>query len=675
MTADRPSPSTAAAWTLGALASGLAGGYLNFAVSALDAPRAYGAPLAALLPLAASVALVLALAALASLVLAPLARALGLGPLPASAGLFGLVVCASGTAPLVEILGRGVAAERLPALVALALGVALLGMASAFLAVERFEALRTKGWQAGCAIFAVVGTWSLWYGTYRGGRLAALALVGLAGVSIAVACVRWRLPQRSLLVGLLLATFAGGLIGGFTGGARALSASSPALDGSGPPAIVLVTVDTLRPDILADEATPALDGLLADSIVFEQARSAAPWTKPALATILTGLSPWVHRTTSRRKRLPDELTTLAEHLRAAGYRTGGAGLNVHLERMFNFAQGFDDYAFPARAELGISFGAKLLTACDPDRFPELFPSTTAVADVAIDWLERAVDGERPVFLWMHVLDPHWPYEPPADYTTPPESGTRIANYWGDPDTVTNVQAGNLKLGEADRARVRELYRGEIRYVDDNVGRLLAKLRELGLYDESLIVFASDHGEEFWEHGSYEHGHTLYDEVLRVPLAFKLPASNPSRAGRRPEPVSTESLTPTVLDLLGRSAKTTGRSLRPLWESPGSVPAEPLFSNGTYYRGEKEAVVFDGLKLVVDLETKRVELYDLAADPAELDSLASSRPRDVARGRELLEARFRAAQDLRAELGLGDDEADLDPLVHARLKALGYAGSD
>jgi len=453
----------------------------------------------------------------------------------------------------------------------------------------------------------------------------------------------------------------------------------PALREGLPPAVVLLTVDTLRPDFIrgvsdAAAPTPAIDALLADSVVFENARSAAPWTKPSLATILTGVSPWVHRTTNRRARLPAGLTTLAETLHAAGYRTAGVGLNVHLERMFRFGQGFQDYAFPARAEVGIGIGALVLTRLAPERFPELFPSTTAIADVALAWLER--HGDEPFFLWVHVLDPHWPYAPPDAYVPPRHAHSTIGRAWGDPTTVTNVQAGNVKLGEDDRARVRELYRAEIDYVDDNLARIVLELKRIGRYDDALIVFASDHGEEFWEHGRFEHGHTLFDEVLRVPLAFKLPGA--ARRGPVDAPVSTESVTPTIVDALGLDVdpdRYTAPSLAGFWRTPDGPPDPgPLFSGGTYYHGEKDAVVFDGLKYVQELDTGATALYDLAADPGETRSVALLRPADVERAKALLRERLERCHALRAELGLEDEDgAELDPSDEARLKALGYAG--
>jgi arylsulfatase A-like enzyme len=447
---------------------------------------------------------------------------------------------------------------------------------------------------------------------------------------------------------------------------------------------VLLTVDTLRADAVLDRdartvRTPAIDALLSDSVVFTEARSAAPWTKPALASLLTGLSPLVHGTTNRRALLPEEAETLAERLRANGYRTSGVGLNAHLERAFHFDQGFDDYAFPARLDHGIALGARVLARVWPERRVELFPSSTAIADVAIEWMRG--HAREPFFLWVHLLDPHWPYEPPPEWLSDP---LREPRRWGDPAMVTAVQAGNTKLGPAEKERVRQLYDGEVRYVDAQIERLATALKSLGLYERALLVFASDHGEEFWEHGRYEHGHTLYDELLHVPLAFKLPGAAQHRTVAAP--VSTEALVPTVLDVLGmpyEPARLSGRSLVPLWEAADGAERaytltddDAVFATGTYYFGDKRGVVFAGRKLVLSVDTGVVELYDLASDPRELASIASSAPADVERGLQLLEDWRDRSLALRKLLGIAaEPSGDTDHALARRLRSLGYAGGD
>jgi len=655
------------------LFSALVAAVLNLGTSALDHPRALAEPMGLLLPLAAGWLLLLPAACLWLSLGQGLGLRLGLAPGALRAGLSTTFVATAALAPVVEAGLRSAGGGGRGVVLALAAGlIGVLGVVAFLLGTRSAPAeARGEALQVAVTLGSLGVLAALWLHAYRSQGPVATAGASLVALGAAyggrLASRRLRvLPLQFLLLGAVV--LGAGI--GWTRDHAAVTGAEVPLDR---PPVVLLTVDTLRADRVLGQGprrvpTPALDSLAADSVVFENARSSAPWTKPSLATLLTGVSPLVHGMSSRRARLPDELETLAEHLRAGGYHTGGVGLNAHLERAFRFDQGFQDYAFPARPDQGIGLGARLLERLEPNRYPELFPSTEAIADVACAWIRG--HAREPFFLWVHVLDPHWPYEPPPEYLANPQ-GTRR---WGEPEMVTNVQAGNTKPGAADRERVQELYEGEIRYVDDQLGRILGTLKELGLYQEALIVFASDHGEEFWEHGRYEHGHTLYDEVLRVPLAFKLPGG--AGAGRVDAPVPTEALLPTVLDVLGLEfdpARLEAGSLTPWWSAARPPVDPPLFATGTYYFGEKRSVVFDGKKLVLELDTGRVELYDLGADPHELHSRASSEREEVERGLELIGDWERRCAGLRANLGVEVDQAQTGEDLERLLRTLGYAG--
>lgn len=651
------------------LSSALAAAFLNLGASCLDQPRALAGPGAALLALLAGLVAFGVLAA----VLVPMARGAArlvrLDPEALAWATGSALVVGAALAPLVEVGMRGTTGSRAGVLLVLASGLVVASGVIVFLVPRAGLLARlTPGTRGPLACAAVA--LALWFVAYR--PAGATAAVAAAGVVLGLV-LTWRSGSAQrvrVTLGLLALLVVAGGIGALRSGDRWRTASPAAGDR---PSVVLLTIDTLRTDRVLGEGrervvTPAIDGLVGDSVVFSQARAAAPWTKPSLATLLTGVSPLVHGMTNRRARLPDEVETLAERLRAEGYRTAGIGLNAHLERAFHIDQGFGDYAFPARPDHGISVGARVLALLDADRFPELFPSTTSIADTALSWLDQAPDG--PFFLWVHFLDPHWPYEPPAEWVDEPQ---RRPTRWGDPDLVTAVQAGNTKPGEAERERVEQLYAGEIRYVDAELERLVEALKARGSYDDALIVLASDHGEEFWEHGNYEHGHTLYEEVLRVPLAFKLPGELDRR--RIDDAVSTTAVVPTVLDVLGIGHEPetfTAASLRPWWNAPATARVEPSFATGTYYHGEKRGVVFDGLKLVLELDTGRVSLFDLATDPEELHSLTSSRRADVERGLELIRAEEERTEALRERLGIrGSHEAEAGSGVEKALHSLGY----
>ncbi|HSS48424.1 MAG TPA: sulfatase [Thermoanaerobaculia bacterium] len=446
----------------------------------------------------------------------------------------------------------------------------------------------------------------------------------------------------------------------FTGAAKPPVASPPRR-------ILLITVDTLRADALScyraqTPGTPALDALAGDSVVFRQARSAAPWTLPALASAMTGVSPQVHLATELGGRVPDRLTTIAEVLRRAGYRTAALVSSPLLGRAAHLDQGFQEYtAFPG--ETGMA-GTR---PADPDR----------LAGLASRWL-RGKDKDR-FFLWVHFYDPHTPYEPPAAYLQglePPPGMRRDL-------TVEEHLAIRLRQRDpapAEREWVRQLYRAEVRWVDAAVGTLIAELKRSGHYEDTLIVLLSDHGDEFWEHGRVGHGHTLYEELLRVPFLVKLPGDpGGHRRGEIGTPVSTASLAATILDLAGKPLPPSfpaAPSLAP-WlrgETEAILPGpEPLLSTGVQRLEEQEAILFGGFKLIRWETSGRQELYDVDHDPEETADLAASAPRKVKEGGLLLDRRDAESNRARKELGLHRERVTLDPEAMKRLRALGYGG--
>ncbi len=181
--------------------------------------------------------------------------------------------------------------------------------------------------------------------------------------------------------------------------------------------VILITVDTLRPDFVSDynsssDSTPHLDGLAHDGIVFTKVISPAPWTLPSLSSLMTGLSPDVHLAQKPGSILPDNMVTLAEYMQGGGYYTGAIVYNPYLKLTHGMAQGFLDYDVYPKSLIGNSFGAAILKKMLPARFRQT-ASTTQITDAAIAWLES--NRERDFFLWLHYLDPHIPYAPPAEF--------------------------------------------------------------------------------------------------------------------------------------------------------------------------------------------------------------------------------------------------------------------
>ncbi|HEV8396819.1 MAG TPA: sulfatase [Vicinamibacterales bacterium] len=464
--------------------------------------------------------------------------------------------------------------------------------------------------------------------------------------------------------------------------ATGVSVSAPVSAQGGaraPRHIVLISVDTLRADAVSayrggsGRPTQAIDALAADGVRFEHAYAPSPWTLPSLVSLVTGVAPSAHHAVGFDARLDESATTLAERLAGRGYYTSAILHNDLLSPIRNLAQGFDDYEDLAAPWFGESLGASLLQRLSPSRFPgKEWPSTADHTQLVIDWLDR--NQSRDFFLWVHYLDPHAPYAPPHEYLDRAPAPGMGAAFEGQKETME----GLVVTTSDERRWVRSLYDAEARYVDANVGRIVAALKQRSLYDDALVVFTADHGEEFWEHGSLGHGHSMYQELLQVPLIVKLPASR-----RRPEekvearvvatPVSTVSVTPTVLDVAGVPYGPRDMSAASLVPALDGAPLEPtpIVSTAQMLFDRRETVLFDHYRYIVSTLDGRVELYDHATDPGEQRSIAESSPDLVARGAALLAANNAEARTLARRLGLQDSTRAVDEATLRRLRSLGY----
>jgi arylsulfatase A-like enzyme len=371
-----------------------------------------------------------------------------------------------------------------------------------------------------------------------------------------------------------------------------------ATTGSDAPLAIVYLVDTLRADHTQPygygrDTTPELVRFAADGVVFEQAISHAAWTKPAVGSVLTSLLPGRHRAVQLRDQLDPGLVTLGEMLQAKGFTTGAAIANsVIYSEGTNFEQGFDSYA-------GLH-GAG-------DR-----PSKVVEAAGVVDEALRVLDQRRglPTFLYVHTMDPHVPYTPPAPFDGkygPPPTAERPA---ADPRSDYHQPA--------DRQRLVDQYDGEIAYGDQEFGRFVRELKARGLYERALIVFLADHGEEFQDHGQFTHGKSVFDELVRVPLVVKFPRGR--HAGTRaPQQVQGVDVLPTVLEALGLPVPPppaiAGHPLQAALD--GDVPERPVVSEISH-RG----YVAHGMRTRRDKYVRRFspdddELYfDLVQDPRE-----------------------------------------------------------
>jgi len=382
--------------------------------------------------------------------------------------------------------------------------------------------------------------------------------------------------------------------------------------------------------------------------------------------MMTGVAPGVHGVKRPALRIPDTLTTLAERMRESGYLTAAIGHNPLLRPEQGMARGFGSYDICPRNEYGSSLGSRLLARLFPERLKPTL-STTEITRFARDWLRQHAHDD--FFLWVHYFNPHGPYEPPAAYRPrgipPAGMGYRFG---GAPE----IRMGSVVISPPQRLWARELYEGEVRFVDDNVGRIMAELRRLGIYDETLIVFASDHGEEFWEHGSFEHGHTLYEEVIRVPLFIKLPGEAVKlRDDRR---VSAGSIYATVLGLCGIKDEPGWLSyppLTPLLEG-GVLDHAPVLSASLLYYEDREAWIQGSTKYIHSLLSDRMEIFDLARDPGERYDLSVASPGQARKAFEDLAGLHKADDSLREHYGItGERPAAIDPEALEQIRSLGY----
>jgi len=661
----------------------LTAGMVDLSVALLAAPRDFEAFASLVPPLLATAAafLVVHLALWAGV--RPLARRAGFHAEPAAAAVGAFVLTCFTLALLAGLHTAPVTAGFAFRAGMIAAVAAVLCAGVYAIATMASPATERGGWEtAGQAmppvLLAVLAyEWLMVYAIglplSASGLLASAALIVVVAATIASFRFARRAANRAAAV-VGLAFVAVPMAGGV------LSDRSPAARAAGEPGtprhIVLISIDSLRADAVSaysagPQRTAAIDALASEAVVFERAIATAPWTLPSLASMLTGLSPSVHLVTGMASRLSDRITTLAESLGARGYRTAALVHNPLLGPDRGFAQGFDDYIDLHEPSYGGAVGIRLLQATLPSLYPgPPWPRTSDHTAVVRQWLDA--NGADPFFLWVHLFDPHLPYTPRLELVegdVPPHLGLAFE---GQPA----ISQGVLRPPPADQQWIRTLYEAETRDVDANVGRLIETLKQMGVYDESLIIVTSDHGEEFWEHGAQGHGHAMYDELLRVPLIVKLPGA--SVRGRRAPAVSTASITPTILELSGiryDAGLLSAPSLASLLTTGEAGAEQPIVSNvvwtvGTLADG-RDAVLFEGYKYILSRSPGGDQVFDLHADPGEQRSLAPAAPERLDAGRRLLARHLEAAAGLRTRLRIEQGSMTLDDDTLRQLRSLGY----
>jgi arylsulfatase A-like enzyme len=419
-----------------------------------------------------------------------------------------------------------------------------------------------------------------------------------------------------------------------------------------PASVVVILIDTLRADHLGAygyprPTSPAIDRLAAESLVFRQARSVAPWTNPTIASLFTGrrptavMEPAPHRV-AVETRLPADLPLLAEKLRAAGVRTAALVDHPGISPALGFDRGFETFT-------------RLFEGVDKPRWG--FTDDEIVLAAFAEQIARF--GRERFFLYLHLVYPHRPYEPPAPF-----------------DAMFGEITG--ETSRAVRDQMINAYDAEIRFTDQVVERLLGELGRQGRLDDAWIVLTSDHGEGFWEHGRDEHGNSLFDELLHVPLIVRPPKG----AGIAPRaieaPVSLLDLHSTVLEaaagLRQAPAESGGRSLFRFLDDDADDLVDDVVSQQQHTGDVHATAVVRGTwKLILAADPKarqRARLFDLAADPEEHEERAAS---EEERARRLERALLQHVdRDTRNRARLAERaQGELDADEIAKLKALGY----
>jgi len=440
--------------------------------------------------------------------------------------------------------------------------------------------------------------------------------------------------------------------------------------------VILLSIDTLRADMLScynpdGVPTPNLDRIARDAMVFNRAVAPSSWTLPSFVSIMTGLAPPVHRATKQSPLMPAILPTLAERLKDVGYVTGAVGLNHFLLPASNVSKGFDEYQFYPVPSLGSTLAGRILTRLAPDRYRRI-PSSPDLTRLACEWV--AGHAHEDFFFWLHYLDPHSPYTPPAERLPDGEAPPRIGHAF---TGTKDARGGYLIPSMEERDWIRRLYEAEVRHVDDCVGRFLATLDELGLYQDAMIVVLSDHGEEFWEHGGVDHGHALYEELIHVPMMIKLPRGH-TNSTRVDERICTGSVMPTILDLCNIEYEPeylSYHSLLPLLTGrPEHYRRGPILCAGNLFFHDQQAVIFDGMKYIRSNITGHEQLFDLRRDPMEQTSIAASVPGDLDRMRAMARQLDDSARYLREHYELAGTENAVSAMSREMLRdlrSLGY----
>jgi len=505
------------------------------------------------------------------------------------------------------------------------------------------------------------------------GTLVALVVLAVSVIITRMIVSRWNGSPRATSA-VALACLLGLLPAAVPGNNGPLN--SPPLERFSPtydkPNVLLISLDSLRADHVSAygyhrATTPALDKLAAEGIRYDNAISTSSWTLPTHLTMFTSRYQVSHGVVHDTNVLDPGIPVLGEIMKAAGYSTAGFVSAPYVAAMYGYARGMDEYLDLSAAHEHRSLARKAIVAPD-------------INTNALRWLDDHAD--EPFFLFLHYFDIHYDYVPPAPYDTmfDPE-------YEGDMDGTDFIERKdvNRNMPARDLEHILALYDGEIRFTDEHVGRVLARIDQLGLRDNTLVIVVSDHGDEFFEHGNKGHHRTLYQEVLRVPLIVRLPDGR--WAGESvSQQASLVDILPTIIDVAGLEGPEIMEGLSLLELRAASERSTERAVYGEFFdkrgfnlqiaRRLPSSKTIQHFNRITHPRKSAAEYYDLAHDAGEVHDLAAERPEELRAELDELggwsEQRWQAQQRTLRE-SRSDTRVELDSETLERLKSLGYVG--
>ncbi len=438
--------------------------------------------------------------------------------------------------------------------------------------------------------------------------------------------------------------------------------------------VILISIDTLRADHVGVygyeyNTTPNIDSFSNESTVYSNSYSTSSWTLPAHASMFASDMPVNLKMQSIFDKLPNSVVTLSDVLRSNGYFSQGFDSLTYVSPRWNFSKGFNSF---------------VLEATDSS-----VNDASLIFSHASDWIAR--NKNKKFYLFLHTFQVHDPYCPPKDYQEKFRGSYKGSSNCIRRDEIAKNSNSKNSIPEEELRRYISLYDGEIAYTDEMIGRFLSELKKLDLDKKTIVIITSDHGEEFGEHGTWgNHGKTLYNEVLKVPLIIKAPNL---KIGKVNTPASTMDIAPTILDLLGIAKPEQFKGISLIMKNPRS----PLFFElantgltvkqsidkeyGTIFdtfpreRGQEmvemnmTGVLVGNWKLIKNYSTGELELFDIASDKLEKNNFSSKFPEVVSKLEKLLT--IESEQELPIKTRSSSDNKNYINNTTDSYKSLGY----